>query len=200
MKGTLDLKKLRAHSATPSRWGDIEELFGERGACAGCWCMFWRVPRKQFDAGKGDTNKRGLRSIVTSGRKPGVIAYVGKEPIGWCAVAPRQDYVALERSRILQPVDKQPVWSVSCLFVKKGYRRQGLSTYLIRAAVKLAASQGAKVVEGYPVEPTNNKMADPFLWHGTPSAFKAAGFHEVARRAATRPIVRFLVQTRVKSS
>ena len=184
---------LSFHAATASRWADLEELFGERGACGGCWCMFWRLPRKEFDAGKGAGNKRALKRIVNSGREPGIIAYQGKEPIAWCALAPRDDYIALERSRILKPVDEQPVWSVSCLFIKKPYRRRGVSTQLLRAAVAFAADHGARIVEGYPVEPSMEKMPDPFLWHGIPSAFKKAGFDEVVRRSRTRPIMRFQI-------
>jgi GNAT superfamily N-acetyltransferase len=185
--------KLTFQPATAARWADVEELFGERGACGGCWCMFWRLPRKDFDAGKGAANKSAFKKIVRSGEKPGVIAYLDQEPVSWCAIARREDYSALERSRILQPVDDQPVWSISCLFVKKPYRRQGVSTQLLRAAVEFAASQGAKIVEGYPVEPSMEKMPDPFLWHGVPSAFRAAGFKEVLRRSNSRPIMRFVI-------
>ena len=156
--------------------------------------MFWRVPRKEFDSGKGAGNKNALKKIVTAGRKPGIIAYLGKEPIGWCAVARREDYIALERSRILKPVDDKPVWSISCLFIKRPYRRQGVSAQLLRAAVDFAARRGAKVVEGYPVEPSMEKMPDPFLWHGIPSAFKTAGFKEVLRRSKSRPIMRFEIE------
>jgi GNAT superfamily N-acetyltransferase len=158
--------------------------------------MFLRLPRKQFDAGKGAGNKRALKRLVSTGREPGLIAYLKREPIGWCALAPRQDYVALERSRILKPVDDQPVWSVSCLFIKKGYRRRGLSTLLLRAALEFAAKHGARIVEGYPVEPSMEKMPDPFLWHGIPSAFLRAGFREVERRSRTRPIMRFEIVKR----
>ena len=180
--------------ATPSRWADVEKLFGERGACGGCWCMFWRCDsRKEFDANKGAGNKRAFQNVVTSGAKPGVLAYRGKEPIGWCAVAPRSEYVALERSRVLKPVDDQPVWSISCLFVRRQDRRQGVSTLLLRAAVEFAASKGATVVEGYPVEPSMEKMPDAFIWNGVPTAFVAAGFTEVARRSASRPIMRFTI-------
>ncbi|HET6891853.1 MAG TPA: GNAT family N-acetyltransferase [Pyrinomonadaceae bacterium] len=196
---------LTFHQATAARWADIEELFGERGACGGCWCMFWRLPRKEFDQGKGSGNKRALKKIVTGqprsaaptnkGHAPGIIAYHKKEPIGWCAVAPREEYLALERSRILKPVDDKPVWSVSCLFIKKPYRRQGVSALLLRAAVEFAANQGAVVVEGYPVEPSMDKMPDPFLWHGVPSAFEAAGFREVLRRSKSRPIMRFEIES-----
>jgi GNAT superfamily N-acetyltransferase len=179
------------YPATPSRWKDVEQLFGERGACGGCWCMFWRIPRKQYDADKGLKNKRSFQRIIEGGNKPGLIAYAGKKPIGWCAVAPRSEYIALERSRILKPIDDRPVWSVSCLFVQKDYRRQGVSTKLLRAAIDFARRQGAKILEGYPVEPSMEKMPDPFLWHGVPSAFLAAGFIEVSRRSQSRPIMRY---------
>lgn len=191
MPNHLKLRSLAFQPATPARWADLEELFGERGACGGCWCMFWRLRRKEFDAGKGQGNKRALKRIVTAGSEPGIIAYLGKESVGWCAVAPRSDYIALERSRILKPIDDHPVWSVSCLFIKRSYRRQGVSSQLLRAAVAFAATHGAQIVEGYPVEPSMEKMPDPFLWHGIPSAFKAAGFKEVVRRSRSRPIMRF---------
>ena len=192
-KRHVSIAKLRTYPATPSRWSDIEELFGERGACGGCWCMFWRIPRKLYDTNKGTKNKRAFKKIVAAGDKPGVIAYVGKKPVAWCAVAPREQYIGLNKSRILKPVDEQPVWSVSCLFVRKEYRRQGVSAKLLRAAVDFAAAQGAKIVEGYPVEPSMEKMPDPFLWHGVPSAFLAAGFQEVLRRSSSRPIMRYVI-------
>ena len=184
-------QSLKMFPATPSRWADIETLFGERGACGGCWCMFWRKSRKQYEGDKGSKNKQAFKQIVSQGLKPGIIAYLDKEPVGWCAVAPRNNYVALERSRILKPVDDQPVWSVSCLFVRRDFRRQGVASKLLSAAVEFAGRQGAKIVEGYPVEPSSNSMPDPFLWHGVPSAFKAAGFKEVLRRSKSRPIMRY---------
>lgn len=189
------LPDLIFHPCTPARWSDLEELFGERGACGGCWCMFWRLPRKEFDAGKGEGNKRAFKEIVSANLAPGLLAYVGQEPAGWCALAPREVYVALDRSRILKPVDAQAVWSISCLFIKKPYRRKEVSTQLLKAAVEFAAKRGAKIVEGYPVEPSMEKMPDPFLWHGIPSAFKAAGFAEVLRRSKSRPIMRFTVKS-----
>ena len=182
---------LRFLPATPSRWADIEALFGDRGACGGCWCMTWRLRRKDFQAGKGAGNRRALRKIVASGEKPGILGYVGGEAVAWCSVAPRKKFVVLENSRVLAPVDEVPVWSVSCMFVKKPYRRTGISVRMLGAAVEFAAKRGAKLVEGYPVEPSMGKMPDPFIWTGIPAAFRAAGFREALRRSRSRPIMRF---------
>lgn len=182
--------RLVFHPATPERWPDVEALFGERGACAGCWCMYWRLRRADWEVGKGAGNRRVFRGIVLGGGTPGVIAYLDGAPVGWCAVAPREDYPALERSRILAPVDERPVWSISCLFIERRWRRQGIATALLKAACDHARGLGARIVEGYPVEPDKDRAPDAFLWTGTASAFLRAGFREVARRSRTRPIMR----------
>lgn len=175
--------------ATPERWNDLESLFGARGACGGCWCMTWRLPRAVFNAGKGEENRKALRKLVKKGPAPGVLAYDMGKAVGWCAVAPRADYPALMRSRVLQPVDDQQVWSISCLFIAKGYRRQGLSSSLIEAAAEFAKSQGAKIVEGYP-QVVAGSLPDAFVWTGLESSFLKAGFSEAARRSPKRPILR----------
>jgi len=181
-------------AATAERWADIETLFGERGACGGCWCMAMRLPRRDWVAGKGAANKRAFKRIVARGGRPGVLAYADRDPIGWCAVGPRADFAVLANSRVLAPVDDEPVWSVTCLFIRKDWRRRGLSTRLLRAAAELARAGGARIVEGYPISPSTTDMPAPFLWLGTPPAFVAAGFVEVARRSRLRPIMRKAVR------
>ena len=180
---------LTFHPATPDRWRDLEALFGERGACAGCWCMYWRLDAKAYTAGKGAGNRAALRRIVRRGEEPGVLAYAGGEPIGWCAVAPREEYPRLDRSRVLARLDEKPVWSISCLFVARPWRKRGVSRALIDAAVAHALSRGAKIVEGYPVDP-EAPQADAFVWTGIASAYERAGFREIERRSPTRPIMR----------
>ncbi len=192
------LRMLKFQPVTVSRWPDLEALFGERGACGGCWCMVWRLRNKDWLAGKGARNKRALKKLVTAGERPGVLGYLGKQPIAWCAVAPRETYSFLERSRVLRHLDDEPVWSISCLFILKSYRRQGISIAMLKAAVEFAASRGARIVEGYPVEPTMERTPDPFVWTGTPSAFRKAGFREILRRSKTRPIMRFTMGRSVK--
>jgi len=187
----MKMPKLSFYPLTPDRWSDLEKLFGERGACGGCWCMTWRLSRSQFDAQKGRLNRRAFHKVVKKS-PPGVLAYNNNQPVGWCAVAPREQYPVLDRSRVLKPVDDQPVWSITCLFVIKPLRRQGVSVALLKAAKEFARQRGANIVEGYPVEPYTKEMPPAFAWTGLPSAFRKAGFKEVARRSRTRPIMRWM--------
>lgn len=177
---------------TPDLWAVFERLFGPRGACGGCWCMFWKLRGKAFDENTGEPARQMQKSIVESGTVPGLLAFDGGEPVGWIAVEPRSAYPRLAHSRILKPVDEAEVWSVTCFFVAKQARRQGLTVELLRAAVDYVRGQGGKIVEGYPVE-TMKETPAPFIYTGTATAFRKAGFAEVARRSETRPIMHFLI-------
>ena len=182
---------LSFHKLTPAYWNQFVTLFGDRGACGGCWCMLWRLTRKQFEAQKGAGNKEAMKRIVDSGEVPGILAFSDNDPIGWCAVAPRDRYPALSRSRILQPLDDLPSWTVACFFIERSFRNKGVATDLLRFAASYARSEGAKRLEGYPVEPKKNQHIPPaFAWTGIPKAFLRNGFKEVARRSPTRPIMR----------
>ena len=178
---------------TPARWDDFEKLFGTRGACGGCWCMFWRTTHANFERQKGAGNRRAMKKLVLAKKVPGVIAYHRGKPIGWCSLGRREDFVRLETSRIFKPVDDRPVWSINCLFIAKDYRRSGISGQLLAEATRYAAKKGARIVEGYPFERNKEKMPDPFVWTGLVSSYKKAGFVEVARRSATRPVMRYYV-------
>lgn len=188
--------KIEILPASPERWSDLEKLFGARGACGGCWCMFWKETRKEFEAKKGDENRLAMKIQVESGAEPGLIAYIGGEPAGWCAVAPRESYPALERSRVYARVDGEKVWSIVCFFIAKKFRRQGLSVALIKAAVDYAKSRGAKIVEGYPKAPKAKDSPDVFAWTGTVGAFEKCGFTETARRSETSRVMRFYLKQR----
>jgi GNAT superfamily N-acetyltransferase len=179
------------HPLTPERWSDFEQLFGPRGACGGCWCMYWRLSHTQYEEQHGEINRRNFKALVDSGNIPGILAYADNEPAGWCSIAPRDEFPTLARSRILKPVDDLPVWSVVCFFIARNQRRMGLTIKLLEAAVEYARTKGARIVEGYPVEPKGGKSPDVFVYTGLYSAFKQAGFTEVARRSETRPIMRY---------
>lgn len=182
--------KLRFAPLTPARWADFEALFGERGACGGCWCMWWHRTRSEFQKTKGEVNRKAMRARVQGGERPGVLAFEGRTPVGWCAIGPRDGYPAIVRSRALRQVPGQDVWSVTCFFVERAHRGTGVSVALLRAAVEHARKSGARAVEGYPVEPRSGHLPPPFAWTGLRATFERAGFREVLRRSPTRPTMR----------
>lgn len=188
------LPALDFHPVTPERWKDFKTLFGQRGACGGCWCMWWRLTRSEFETQKGEGNKKAMKKIITSGEIPGLLAYADGQPVAWCSVAPREAFPALERSRILKRVDDKPVWSIVCFFVAKLYRRKGITVPFLKAVLKYAKGRGAEVIEGYPVEPKKGMTADVFAYTGLASAFRKAGFQEIVRRSETRPIMRYVIK------
>jgi GNAT superfamily N-acetyltransferase len=181
--------KLAFHPLTPERWKDLEDLFGPRGAVGGCWCMWWRHTGPEHRKRSGEENKRDFRRIVEKGPAPGILAYDGDTAVAWCAVRPRADYPRFEKMRTLRPLDDQPVWSVTCFFVRKGYRRQGLSVKLLEAVKKHVRASGGRLLEGYPNVPGATSSPDAFAWTGLLPAFEQAGFEEKARPGA-RAIVR----------
>ena len=152
--------------------------------------MHWRLTRAVFERQKGAGNRAAMRRLVHVSRPPGVLAYAGDDAVGWCAVAPREEFVRLQRARVLRRLDDVPVWSIVCLFVAAPHRRRGVSTALIDGAARFAAGHGATVVEGYPVDAGTRDMPPVFAWTGTAAAFAAAGFAEVGRGSPTRPIMR----------
>lgn len=186
--------EFRFQPLTYEKWKDVEALFGERGACAGCWCMYWRQTSKEFNQKKGEGNRVALKRLVKGKNQIGIIAYEDKTPVGWIAFAPREEYKRLETSRVLKVIDDKPVWSVVCFFVDKNYRRKGLTVELLNEAGKHAKKNGARILEGYPVDPKTKDYAPVFAYTGLASAFKKAGFTEEARRSETRPVMRKILK------
>jgi GNAT superfamily N-acetyltransferase len=183
---------LTFHPVTSDRWPDLERLFGPRGANSGCWCLWWRLSRAEFDHSTAGERKAGLKRLVDAGRPPGILAYLADEPIAWVSLGPREDFSSLERSRTLKRVDDRPVWSIVCFFVSKRYRHQGLMVKLLLGAVAHAAENGAQIVEGYPVDPGGERVSGGSTGYmGLVSAYRKAGFVEVARPNERRAIMRY---------
>lgn len=191
----MNTAAFEVHPLSPDRWPDLVQLFGPRGACGGCWCMWWRLSRSEYDEMKGDVNRQAFEEIVRSGEAPGLLLYAEGQPAGWCSIGPREDFPALERSRILKRVDEEPVWSVVCFFIEKSHRCQGLTVRLLQAALDYAARNGAKIIEGYPHDEAGEKAPEAFVFTGLVGAFREAGFQEVARRSPKRPVMRYYIGT-----
>ena len=194
-----ELLEVEVYPVRAERWNDLETLFGPNGAYSGCWCMFWRLKRAEFSKMKGEDRKAILQELTSKNQVAGVLAYVDGKPIGWCSIGPREEYAALENSRILKRVDDRPVWSIVCFFVAKGFRKKGIMSALLRGAVRYAEEQGVRVIEGYPIDMNTQKLAGKTLtgysgYMGIVSVFQEAGFVKVGEASETQLIMRYVVE------
>jgi GNAT superfamily N-acetyltransferase len=186
------LKQMTIEPLTKSNWSKFVQLFGEKGACGNCWCMYYRLKKAAFDEGKhNDGNKNAMKELVCSGQSTGLLAIYEGLAIAWCAFAPRQDFLKLENSRVHKRIDEKDVWSIPCTFIDKNFRRQGVSVLLLKGVINYAKQNEIKIIEAYPTIPTQDKLPDSFAWIGLYKSFERAGFQIVDRTSKNRPMVRY---------
>jgi ribosomal protein S18 acetylase RimI-like enzyme len=195
------LAAFAAHPLTPARWRDLEVVFGDgKGVCSLCWCMYWRLPRKEFEASLRNTNKALFKARVAKGPPPGLIGYRAGEPAGWVQVGPRADTPQWNGARrVTAPVEAEAAadareWGVSCFAVRAGSRGEGVARGLLDAAIGFARKKGARALEACPVDTEGFKRPRISLYHGVASTFLRAGFVEIARRRSDRPLMRLELQ------
>lgn len=186
--------KLTIRPVTPERWPDLESIFMARGCSIprACWCMCYRRSGASgwpVGGSRAQANRAELKALVDAGPPPGLIAYKGKEPVGWVTLGPREEFRKLEKSPVMKPVDDKPVWSIICFVVPSAHRRQGVARALLQGAIAYARKRGATLLEGYPVDKAG-RQSDDSMWFGAKSMYDRAGFKEVARRKPARPVVR----------
>ena len=179
---------LMVRPLTPDLWPAFEDLFGKAGACNGCWCMYWRIG-SEYNQRPREKNRLAFRRIVKHGPPPGLLAFDGELPVGWCQLTPRDNLSWLDHTRFFVRADEQPVWSISCFYVRRNYRGRGVMSALIKAALIAAKRANAPALEVYPVD-TAHPESTSNVFTGTASAFKRAGFKTVAERQESRPIMR----------
>src|SRR6185295_2229183 len=127
--------------------------FGVNGACSGCWCMYWRIG-SAYRHRSAEKNKAAFREVVKRGPPPGLLAFDGDVAVGWCQLTPRDAVPWLDRAWRLARVDEAHVWSLSCFYVRKGYRKRGVTSALIVAALKATRRAHAPALEAYPLDAT----------------------------------------------
>ncbi|UCC12906.1 MAG: GNAT family N-acetyltransferase [candidate division WOR-3 bacterium] len=193
-------RKLTFSPVTRDLWDDFCSLFSQAGVQNGCWCMYWRIRRTEFQRQYGHVNKKAMKRLIVSGVIPGILAFHEGSAVGWCSVASREDFPVLDRSPVLKRIDKKPVWSITCFFISKNYRHGNMMRSLIQASVRYAKQQGAKIIEAYPIRPERIHDPRPEMYRGTVSIFSRVGFVIAAQRTRTRPIMRYYVDKKKATS
>ncbi|MET1050194.1 MAG: GNAT family N-acetyltransferase [Acidimicrobiales bacterium] len=162
-------------------FADVKTMVGPKRPDANvCWCLSYRLTSSKENQGLvGPARGKRVQQLVRQRPPPGVLAYDGDEVVGWAAVHPRAD-TSFARNRKIPHVDDLDVWSVWCIRVRPGHRREGISHHLLAGAVDFARSNGAPAIEGYPVDNKGAKLDLTMAYVGTMSLFEQGGFAKVA--------------------
>ncbi|MGC8461810.1 MAG: GNAT family N-acetyltransferase [Candidatus Dormibacteria bacterium] len=160
----------------PKDWKHVEDLFGPSGADDGCWCMWWRLTKDSFADHQGDANRNALRTLVVDEEEPGLLAFDNGTTVGWVATGPVINYPRMHDPDETYAADEPDAWVINCIYVRPGYRKQGISAMLIDAAARSAFERGANDVYGFPMDPRRPEFTGRHASHGTLSAFLSAGF------------------------
>lgn len=184
-----DESKLTSKILSEQTWKDLEILFGEKGACGGCWCMHPRLSGGIYNENKGEGNKKLFHQLVNKQEPLGILVYDGKLPIAWCSISPKPTLMLMKNSRIMNMTPREDTWSIVCLFIKKEYRKKHLSSFVISKAVEYAFQNGAQLVEAYPLVSKKDKIPDAFAWTGIWKSYKNAGFKKIKQVSETKLIM-----------
>jgi len=188
------LEQITFEPLTKKNWGQFVQLFGDKGACGNCWCMYYRLSKTDFKEGKSDDgNKNAMKELVWENKPAGLLGLYDGRAIAWCAFAPREDFIKLEKSRVHKRIDDKMVWSIPCFFIAKDFRRNGVSVALLKGVIGYAHENGIAIIEAYPTIPTQEKLPDSFAWIGLYKSFERAGFTIVDRTSINRPMVRYFI-------
>ncbi|KQQ64537.1 GNAT family N-acetyltransferase [Microbacterium sp. Leaf320] len=168
-----------------TEFDDVAALVGPKKPTSNvCFCLSYRIGSKENNELRGAQRADRVRELCRQDPPPGVIAYLDDEPVGWAAVHPRSD-TSFARNRLIPKIDDLDVWSLWCIRVRPGHRKQGISHALIDGAVAHAKKCGAPAIEGYPVDNRGEKVNLTMAYVGTRGLFEAAGFTKVADTDST---------------
>lgn len=189
------LDQITFEPLTTQNWFNFVQLFGERGACGNCWCMYYRLSKSEYQEGKtGEGNKEAMKELVWNHKPAGILGIYEGQAIAWVAFAPREDFIKLEKSRVHKRIDNAMVWSIPCFFIAKDFRKNGVSVALLKGVINYARENGIKIIEAYPTIPTQEKLPDSFAWIGLYKSFERAGFEIVDQTSKNRPMVRYYIK------
>ena len=191
---------LAIHPLTPERWDDFVDLFETDSICKMCWCVHHRLPAEVRRETDPKSRKTAMAKIVMAGPPPGLLAYKGKEAVGWLAIAPRPatpDWnVGRKASAAELPEhgEDETIWAATCFFVRKDARGEGVTTTLLEAGTAYARKHDARIVEACPMA-HDDRRSTAGLFVGPKRIFDRAGFTKVIERKPGRPLMRLKLKT-----
>ena len=175
-------------------WPDFERVVEKHsGVWGGCWCTAFHLKRSEEKEWSG--KHRALKErLVRADRSHAALVYVGRNVVGWCQFGPPVELPG--RMSGYGKLDLAPPdWRITCFFVDRDHRREGVSKAALQGVLRIIASKGGGTVDGYPIDTRGKPYSSSFLWGGTHSMFTEVGFRPLGALGASKWIMRKVVRS-----
>jgi hypothetical protein len=181
----------------PETWPDFARLVeANNGVWGGCWCMGFH-PEGVGKHKTPEQNRSEKELRVNEDRAHAALVYEGDACVGWCQFGVPDELPRIKSKRAyeagLQGPDDRPDWRITCFYVNKGQRNQGIAAAALAGALDEIARLGGGTVESYPEDTTDRKVSGSFLHNGTLAMFEREGFERIRLIGKSRWVVRKLV-------
>src|SRR5207249_9362318 len=193
-EGKASKAYLSVRELGPQTWPDFERVVEKHnGVWGGCWCTAFHLKRSEEKEWAGKHRVLKEKS-VRADRSHAALVYDGPDVVGWCQFGP-----PLELPGRMSGYGKldlaSPDWRITCFFVDRDHRREGVSKVALQGALRMIASEGGGTVDGYPIDTRGKPYSSSFLWGGTRSMFTEFGFHPLGALGASKWIMRKVVRS-----
>ena len=178
-------------------WADFVKLFSQGNGFDFCMCMHFQrpcsLPKSEWLPTRAERqvrNRRHKKALVDKGCAHGILVYADGEPVGWCQYGPREELPRIDNSRKYGELVPEPgaekLWRITCFAVLKSYRKRGVASAALKAALEAIKRSGGGLVEGYPINRWETRAFGNESTAGTASMFEKAGFKPVCDFGSTR--------------
>lgn len=170
-------RELKARPLDKSTWLDFARLVERHnGVWGGCWCLSFHLDRGEH-IGSSSSRPDRKKKLVLEDRSHASLVYDGKEAVGWCQFGPTAELPGIKNRKNYEAGQSfRPDWRITCFFVDKKRRGEGIASMALRGALRDIARKGGGTVEAYPEVVKGRSVPGSFLCNGTISMFEREGF------------------------
>jgi GNAT superfamily N-acetyltransferase len=179
-------------SETWDAFGRLLDKHKGAGFGTGCWCT-WFHPRAET-GDKAETGRDCKERLVREGKAHAALVFDGDVAVAWCQFGPPAELPNIHHRRDYEAgLVSLPDYRLTCIFVDRNNRREGLARVAVEGALELIAQAGGGVVEAYPHDTAGKQMSSTFLYNGTRSMYEKAGFEYERPKGKNNCVMRKIV-------
>jgi GNAT superfamily N-acetyltransferase len=181
---------LTSRSLTLETWAAFARLVEKHnGIFGGCWCISFHL-----GPGEGKRTPAEYRAMkearVREGRAHASLVFDGPNAVGWCQYGPVAELPNIRsRAAYEEGLREPPDWRITCFFIDRERRGEGVAHFALRGALREIARLGGGTVEAYPEDVFGRKVSRSFLCSGTLGMFEKEGFERSRQIAMHRWVV-----------